>query len=133
MPKRSRKGVASSPERVVAPTSVLPNWEAEVKRFRPSLKVSVYHGPGRALDETADVTLTTYALLRLDAARADVARVTQAPAAALAVGATPLAAVTADLARDLALLRCRMPRLEVTLASGDSRAIAASVGGKSRK
>ncbi|MCP3098838.1 DEAD/DEAH box helicase [Myxococcus sp. K15C18031901] len=52
---------------VVAPTSVLPNWEAEVKRFRPSLKVSVYHGPGRALDETADVTLTTYALLRLDA------------------------------------------------------------------
>ena len=52
---------------VVAPTSVLPNWEAELKRFRPSLKVSVYHGPGRALDETADVTLTTYALLRLDA------------------------------------------------------------------
>ncbi|WP_309894548.1 DEAD/DEAH box helicase [Archangium sp.] len=52
---------------VVAPTSVLPNWEAEVKRFRPSLKVSVYHGPGRSLDESADVTLTTYALLRLDA------------------------------------------------------------------
>ena len=52
---------------VVAPTSVLPNWEAEVRRFRPSLKVSVYHGPGRALDEAADVTLTTYALLRLDA------------------------------------------------------------------
>ena len=53
---------------VVAPTSVLPNWEAELKRFRPSLKVSVYHGPGRTLDEAADVTLTTYALLRLDAA-----------------------------------------------------------------
>ncbi|QDE67417.1 helicase [Myxococcus xanthus] len=52
---------------VVAPTSVLPNWEAEVKRFRPSLRVSVYHGPGRALDEAADVTLTTYALMRLDA------------------------------------------------------------------
>ncbi|WP_342375434.1 DEAD/DEAH box helicase [Myxococcus stipitatus] len=52
---------------VVAPTSVLPNWHAEVRRFRPSLKVSVYHGPGRSLDETADVTLTTYALMRLDA------------------------------------------------------------------
>jgi SNF2 family DNA or RNA helicase len=52
---------------VVAPTSVLPNWEAEVKRFRPSLKVSVYHGPGRTLDEAADVTLTTYALMRMDA------------------------------------------------------------------
>ncbi|HZH02865.1 MAG TPA: DEAD/DEAH box helicase [Myxococcaceae bacterium] len=54
---------------VVCPTSVLPNWEAEVKRFRPSLRVSVYHGPGRGLDPSADITLTTYALLRLDAAQ----------------------------------------------------------------
>ncbi|MCI0571829.1 MAG: DEAD/DEAH box helicase [Myxococcaceae bacterium] len=53
---------------VVCPTSVLPNWEAELRRFRPSLRVSVYHGPGRVLDEAADVTLTTYSLLRLDAA-----------------------------------------------------------------
>ncbi|RYZ46267.1 MAG: DEAD/DEAH box helicase, partial [Myxococcaceae bacterium] len=52
---------------VVCPTSVLPNWVAELQRFRPSLKVCVYHGPGRKLDPTADVTLTTYALLRLDA------------------------------------------------------------------
>jgi superfamily II DNA or RNA helicase len=53
---------------VVCPTSVLPNWAAELKRFRPSLKVCVYHGPGRSLDEPADVTLTTYSILRLDAA-----------------------------------------------------------------
>jgi superfamily II DNA or RNA helicase len=53
---------------VVCPTSVLPNWAAELKRFRPSLKVCVYHGPGRALDEAAEVTLTTYSILRLDAA-----------------------------------------------------------------
>ncbi len=53
---------------VVCPTSVLPNWEAEIRRFRPSLRASVYHGPGRALDDGADVTLTTYAILRLDAA-----------------------------------------------------------------
>ncbi len=52
---------------VVCPTSVLPNWQAELKRFRPSLKVSAYHGPGRALDESADVTITTYAIMRLDA------------------------------------------------------------------
>jgi superfamily II DNA or RNA helicase len=52
---------------VVCPTSVLQNWASELKRFRPSLKVCTYHGPGRALDEGADVTLTTYALLRLDA------------------------------------------------------------------
>jgi superfamily II DNA or RNA helicase len=52
---------------VVAPTSVLPNWQAELARFRPSLRVSVYHGPARKLDD-ADVTLTTYAILRLDSA-----------------------------------------------------------------
>jgi superfamily II DNA or RNA helicase len=52
---------------VVCPTSVLPNWQAELVRFRPSLRVSVYHGPTRKLDE-ADVTLTTYAILRLDSA-----------------------------------------------------------------
>jgi superfamily II DNA or RNA helicase len=52
---------------VVAPTSVVPNWAAEAARFRPALRVCVYHGPGRALDPEADLTLTSYALLRLDA------------------------------------------------------------------
>jgi SNF2 family DNA or RNA helicase len=53
---------------VVCPTSVLQNWAAEARRFRPGLRVCVYHGPGRALDESADLTITSYALLRLDAA-----------------------------------------------------------------
>jgi superfamily II DNA or RNA helicase len=52
---------------VVCPASVLPNWAAEAAKFRPSLKVSTYHGPGRALDPAANLTLTTYAILRLDA------------------------------------------------------------------
>jgi superfamily II DNA or RNA helicase len=51
---------------VVCPTSVLCNWLAELGRFRPSLTVNVYHGPARRLDDHADVTLTTYAILRLD-------------------------------------------------------------------
>lgn len=51
---------------VVAPTSVLHNWRLELERFRPSLRVAVYHGPERRLDPEADVTLTTYAILRLD-------------------------------------------------------------------
>jgi superfamily II DNA or RNA helicase len=54
---------------VVAPTSVLPNWQHELARFRPGLRVSVYHGAGRALAADADVTLTSYAILRLDAQR----------------------------------------------------------------
>ena len=52
---------------VVTPTSVLHNWALEIARFRPGLRASLYHGPRRALDAEADVTLTTYALLRLDA------------------------------------------------------------------
>lgn len=51
---------------VIAPTSVLENWAEEIARFRPALRCDVYHGSGRRLDPEADVTLTTYALLRLD-------------------------------------------------------------------
>ena len=50
---------------VVAPTSVVRNWVVEAKKFAPGLKVNLYHGPQRALDD-ADLTVTTYALLRLD-------------------------------------------------------------------
>jgi superfamily II DNA or RNA helicase len=56
---------SGGPHLVVAPTSVIRNWESEAKRFTPSLSVNVYHGPTRALDDS-DITLTTYALLRLD-------------------------------------------------------------------
>jgi len=51
---------------VVCPTSVVHNWVDEIGRFLPTLRHSVYHGARRALDEEADVTLTTYALLRND-------------------------------------------------------------------
>ena len=54
---------------VVCPTSVLPNWQNEIARFRPALRVCAYHGPSRRLDPDADVVLTTYALLRLDSER----------------------------------------------------------------
>jgi len=51
---------------VVAPTSVLFNWLAEIARFRPDLRVATYHGARRALDTSADVVLTSYPLLRND-------------------------------------------------------------------
>jgi hypothetical protein len=50
---------------VVAPTSVIRNWEIEANRFTPTLSVNVYHGAGRTLND-ARITLTSYALLRLD-------------------------------------------------------------------
>jgi SNF2 family DNA or RNA helicase len=52
---------------VVCPTSVLQNWLDELAKFRPALRPSLYHGPRRALDREADVTVTSYAILRLDA------------------------------------------------------------------
>jgi superfamily II DNA or RNA helicase len=54
---------------VVCPKSVVYNWVDEIERFRPNLRISTYHGAKRELDPTADVTLTTYAVLRLDADR----------------------------------------------------------------
>jgi superfamily II DNA or RNA helicase len=54
---------------VVAPTSVLANWLEESARFRPGLRAALYHGPRRALDPAADLVVTSYAILRLDAER----------------------------------------------------------------
>ncbi len=50
---------------VVCPSSIMFNWVNEIERFRPSLNICVFHGPKRSL-KRADVTLTTYALLRQD-------------------------------------------------------------------
>jgi DNA-binding transcriptional LysR family regulator len=66
-------------------------------------------------------------LLRLDAARADVTRLTSAPAATLVVGVTPLAGATPALATALAGLRERMPRLDVTVRTGTRAAVALDV------
>ena len=55
---------------VVAPTSVVPNWEREISKFAPSLKTVVWQGPNRSQRapdlEKADVMITSYALLRRD-------------------------------------------------------------------
>lgn len=58
------------PSLVVAPTSVVPNWAAEVEKFAPHLKVLILHGSERAdhFDQIAatDVVLTSYPLLVRD-------------------------------------------------------------------
>ena len=55
---------------VIAPTSVVPNWEREIKKFAPGLKTVVWQGPNRSQRapelEKADVMITSYALLRRD-------------------------------------------------------------------
>ena len=55
---------------VVAPTSVVPNWEREISKFAPGLKTVVWQGANRSQREPelekADVMITSYALLRRD-------------------------------------------------------------------
>ncbi len=63
-------GRMDRPSLVLAPTSLVGNWEREIAKFAPSLKVVTYHGPKRQnrLKEfcVADVILSTYPLLVRD-------------------------------------------------------------------
>jgi SNF2 family DNA or RNA helicase len=61
------------PTLLVCPTSVLGNWEREVKKFAPTLKVLQYHGDkrpkGKAFTEAVkkhDLIITSYALVTRD-------------------------------------------------------------------
>jgi len=60
---------------VVAPKSLLSNWEMETKRFTPDLSTLIYHGYGRqkngAVETAGDIIFTTYATLRNDIHRFD--------------------------------------------------------------
>jgi len=53
---------------IVVPTSLIYNWENELKRFAPSLDYTTYHGMNRELKE-ADVLITTYDIVRRDLAK----------------------------------------------------------------
>lgn len=69
-----QKGVLSlHPTLLVCPMSIVGNWQRELQRFAPSLKVMVHHGTERLsgqafVDEVEkhDVVLTTYALALRD-------------------------------------------------------------------
>ncbi|MDP1829704.1 MAG: SNF2-related protein [Archangium sp.] len=58
------------PSLVVAPTSVLPNWEREIERFTPQLTYVTWHGADRRDNieklQNVDLVLTSYALIRRD-------------------------------------------------------------------
>jgi SNF2 family DNA or RNA helicase len=63
------------PTLVICPVSVLGNWQRELSRFAPELRVLVHHGPDRHSDGQQgfagragvhDVVLTTYSLLARD-------------------------------------------------------------------
>ncbi len=61
------EGLAGEGILVVAPAALLTNWERELERFAPSLKVMRYHGAKRSFRERSDVVVTTYATATRDA------------------------------------------------------------------
>ncbi|MEI8394462.1 MAG: DEAD/DEAH box helicase [Rhodospirillaceae bacterium] len=64
------EGRATKPCLIVVPTSLVPNWVAEVGRFTPHLKVLVFHGldrhTKRAEVSRTPLVVTTYAILARD-------------------------------------------------------------------
>jgi len=70
---RNQNGSAVAPSLVVCPTSVVGNWQREVARFAPTLRILVHHGSGRAEGEDLiqqtrehDLVISTYGLVRRD-------------------------------------------------------------------
>ncbi len=64
---------ATNASLIIAPTSVLGNWQKELERFAPSLKVGLYYGAQRPKGEDFmvfskqyDVILTTYGMSHID-------------------------------------------------------------------
>ncbi|MDE8347543.1 MAG: DEAD/DEAH box helicase, partial [Acidocella sp.] len=63
-------GRLTSPALIIAPTSLVVNWQREAERFAPALRVLVLHGPARAdlfprIPEH-DLVITSYPLLARD-------------------------------------------------------------------
>jgi SNF2 family DNA or RNA helicase len=66
-------GLSTGPTLVIAPTSVLGNWQKEIERFAPSLETALHYGSSRPKGEQflpslegKDIILTSYALANLD-------------------------------------------------------------------
>jgi non-specific serine/threonine protein kinase len=55
---------------VVCPTTLIYNWENEIRKFTPSMKYHIHHGPSRLKDietlQQFDILITTYGTLRSD-------------------------------------------------------------------
>lgn len=54
------------PVLIIAPASLISNWEHEIKKFAPSLDCRIYHGYRRKFFEKSDVIITTYQTAQKD-------------------------------------------------------------------
>lgn len=69
----SERASSPKPALVIAPTSLIYNWQEEAKKFTPSLQVLVIEGTPQerqeqlsSLDEDCDLVVTSYPILRRD-------------------------------------------------------------------
>ena len=72
--EKELNGKLSAPALLIAPTSVVTNWEREIGRFAPNLQTYVHRGASRLKSgafreaiQDKDVVLTSYPLARIDA------------------------------------------------------------------
>ncbi|MFS0821405.1 DEAD/DEAH box helicase [Bacillus sp. 1P02SD] len=63
----------AKPALIICPTSVLGNWQKELEKFGPDLRVHLHYGPNRLKGEefaegvsSADIVLTSYGLSHMD-------------------------------------------------------------------
>ncbi|MDD5435763.1 MAG: DEAD/DEAH box helicase, partial [Nitrospira sp.] len=64
---QSPEDYVNRPHLLVLPPSLLFNWENEIRRFYPALKIHAYTGKERSTDfKDCDIVLTTYGLIRRD-------------------------------------------------------------------
>lgn len=67
---QARKSVAKGASLLVMPTSLIYNWEMEIKKFTPRLRIFLYTGTHRKKDpeifKDFDIILTSYGIVRLD-------------------------------------------------------------------
>jgi SNF2 family DNA or RNA helicase len=70
--EREKSNGQRRPTLIICPTSVVSNWERELARFAPDLRVLVHHGAARKKEALAsqaarhDVVISSYALLHRD-------------------------------------------------------------------
>lgn len=68
-----KEKVKDGPALIICPTSVLGNWQKEIEKFTPDLKVYLHYGSNRLKEDAfaasaqeADIVLTSYGLTHLD-------------------------------------------------------------------
>lgn len=52
------------PALIIVPTSLLSQWADDIKNWYPSLSFNLYHGSDRVWNDSAEITLSTYGILR---------------------------------------------------------------------